>query len=476
MKRAWCVALAGLAMTSVAQAQTELERFERQLELIQRQSRVRVDPQSPVDERLYINLGGFASFNFLAIDDQNQRTHILRQTDMALYGRVSFDGVHEVFVRGGASYRDFNTGDSFDGKGDEWVDPNLERAYYRFDLNRLMSAYHETSLNWNLVLQGGRQLVHWANGLTLSQVIDGGQIVVTLPNVELVAVAGVTRPETIDIDSARPGFDDQTRRGFYGGMVRLTTWKEFQPYAYGLVQRDNNSREDVLVFGPDTTAFEYHSEYIGLGVHGFVGTRWYYGIEAVLELGESLSSAYDANGAGTAQTMEDIEAFAVSGLVEYLLGDHRNTRLSFETIVASGDRDRGVGSSTFTGNLTGTSDHAFIGFGLVNTGLAFAPNLSNLISVRAGASTFPLPDTRAFRKLQVGADVFVFNKLQQSAPVDETTGSSRFLGMETDLYANWQVLSDVSVGVRYGVFFPGEAIESASGARQFVFMSVTYGF
>ena len=63
-----------------------------------------------------------------------------------------------------------------------------------------------------------------------------------------------------------------------------------------------------------------------------------------------------------------------------------------------------------------------------------------------------------------------------SGPIDEPTSDDRFLGFETDFYANWQVSSDIAVVLRYGVFFPGEAIETDSDARHLFYAGVTYAF
>src|SRR5205823_8868133 len=98
---------------------------------------------------------------------------------------------------------------------------------------------------------------------------------------------------------------------------------------------------------------------------------------------------------------DQIQAWAVDGRLDYLLPDERRTRLSAELILASGDDDRGTTSNTFGGNKPNTNDRAFNAFGLLNTGLAFAPAVSNLLAVRLGGSTFPLPDMGPLRRLQV---------------------------------------------------------------------------
>jgi hypothetical protein len=164
--------------------------------------------------------------------------------------------------------------------------------------------------------------------------------------------------------------------------------------------------------------------------------------------------------------------------------------LSLEGIAASGDTDRTNTTNTYGGNKPGTRDHAFNAWGLLNTGLAFAPSVSNLVAVRAGGSTFPFPNSALFKRFQVGTDVFAFFKFRQTAPIDEVTTDDSYLGWEPDVYINWQVTSDVTVAFRYGVFFPGSAIldeddspiggEAVVGAndhpRNFLYLGVTFAF
>ena len=81
----------------------------------------------------------------------------------------------------------------------------------------------------------------------------------------------------------------------------------------------------------------------------------------------------------------------------------------------------------------------------------------------------------AFRQLQVGAEVLVFNKFRKQGPVDEPTDDSRYLGWEPDLFVNWQATDDVTLVLRYGIFFPGDAIASDEH-RQFFYAGLTYAF
>lgn len=484
-------AVVAALMASSAAAQVDLERFERQLEQIQRDTQLRVDTSVPPDQRVLIEYGGYLTFSFVTIDDPAQNTHYLRQTDLNGYLRVNLDGVHEFYVRGRTTYRDFNSGDSFDGAGDDWVEPTLDRGYYRFDMKRWKEAYEGESPDYNLVIQAGRQLVHWANGLTLSQELDGGVFELASGVFQLDLLAARTRPSNTDIDSSRPGFDNEMDRQFFGAMLSVQVDPRHRPYIYALYQQDANdnvARVDVPAIGPPiTTLYEYNSFYIGAGSRGSFGSNWVYGVELVYQGGETLSSPFTISPGGflipaAAQTNDDIEAFAADFQLDYLFNDAKRTRLGGEVLLATGDSDRVLHTTnTFGGNAPGTTDNAFNAFGLLNTGYAFAPSASNLLMLRVGGSTFPLPNSPRLRRLQIGSNIFFFAKLDGDAPFDEDTSNDTYLGTEIDVFVNWQITSDVAIAVRYGVFFPGDAIggifvPTDHQARHFFYTGITFSF
>ena len=468
--------MASLAVT--LEAQVEVERFQRQMEEIQREQRTLIDPDVPVDQRTLIDYGGFVSFNFLAIDDIDQKTNILRQTDLNGYLRVNLDGAHEFFLRARTSYRDWNSDVAIDNQGDDWVEPTLDRGTYRFDLQRYMAAYEGEIIPGNIVIQGGRQLVHWANGLTLSYEVDGAIVRFSHNKVGLDVMAGITRDSSTDIDSSRPRFSSETNRNFYGGLLTFQVDARHRPFAYGIVQRDNNPSDSLVSSGGAiTTEFEYNSSYIGFGSLGSFGDRLVYGLEFVFQGGDNLTNSFNpTTGANVPQVTEDIQAFAMDLRLDYLFGDDSRTRVGVELLYATGDEDRLHSTNTFGGNRAGTKDHGFNAFGLVNTGLAFNPAFSNLLIVRTGASSFPFPNSALFGRMQVGVDVFVFNKAESGGPIDEVTTDGTYLGWEPDFYINWQLTSDVSWAIRYGVFFPGDTIDVDHDARHFFFSGLTVAF
>src|SRR5436189_1538140 len=176
--RILAITAVGLSLASAARAQprpqaprvpVQAERFERSLEQIREQTLVRANDAIPVDQRVTLEYGGYLSFGYLSLQDNVNNTHGLRQSEVVAFARANFDGAHEFFIRYRTGYRDFNSGDSFTGRGDEPIDGDLDAAYYKFDLSRYEAAYKGKTITNNLVLKGGRDLVYWANGLTLSQ-------------------------------------------------------------------------------------------------------------------------------------------------------------------------------------------------------------------------------------------------------------------------------------------------------------------
>jgi hypothetical protein len=311
--------------------------------------------------------------------------------------------------------------------------------------------------------------------LVLSQVLDATLLDLEYGPFTLELIGALTPRRTVDFDSSRPHFDDNTFRGFYGAMLS-TKVEQHRPFAYALFQQDYN-HDYSSTLGVISTKYDYYSYYLGIGSSGSLTDRLIYGVEAVYEGGSTLSNSFDQSTFfPQTQEKDQISAWAADARLDYLLGDQRHSRFSFETILASGDPDRFNSSTTFGGNRAGTKDHAFNAFGLLNTGLAFSPTVSNLMAFRVGASTFPFPDSRRFGRLQVGSDFFVFNKMREDGGIDETTNSGRYFGVEPDIYMNWQMTSDVTLVLRYGVFFPNGDVVQNDDTRQFFYGGLTFAF
>jgi hypothetical protein len=474
-----------------ANSGANLERFERTLEQVRRETRDQVLRDVAPGERALIDYGGYFTASYVSLDDANSDNHGSRGYDLVGYGRLNFDGVHDFYLRGRGTYRNFNPGDSFNEEGDH-LEGHVEEAYYRFDYGRYSDVRRSTdegaaSGELRGVLTVGRQFEVWANGLVLSQYVDAVRGVIDVGKVEVEFLCSITANDyTIDFDTSRPDFDEETRRGFYGALVSARLGAH-RPFLYALVQRDHNGH-DTLDTGFVRTHFDYNSAYFGIGSNGSLSDRFSYGAEFVYDMGRSLSrggqllvspDTVPPDLQPDPQTREDISAFAADFHLDYTPGDPHRSRLGVGLLFASGDEDRLNSSNTVGGNRSGTDDNAFNALGFVDDGLAFSPQLSNVIILRAVASTYPAAgrSSSTFEQLQVGAEAFVYFKFDEDAPIAEpTVPGERYLGFEPDVFVNWQIFDDVSLALRYGVFVPsGDAFDS-SKARHFFYAGLTYAF
>src|SRR6476660_7721661 len=95
------VALSG-ALPALAQVQNagELQRYQRQLDEIQRETALLANPAVPAGQRMLFDYGGYTTLSYTSIDDLNRDNHGLRQYDLFGYARLNLDDVHDFFVRG----------------------------------------------------------------------------------------------------------------------------------------------------------------------------------------------------------------------------------------------------------------------------------------------------------------------------------------------------------------------------------------
>ena len=95
----------------------QVERFDRQLESIRRNTRLSINPEVPVSERAYLDYGGYTTFSYLSLDTPSLTNTAFRQIETGAYFDLIFDGTHEFFFRGRLFHRDFNPGDRFNSDG-----------------------------------------------------------------------------------------------------------------------------------------------------------------------------------------------------------------------------------------------------------------------------------------------------------------------------------------------------------------------
>ena len=449
---------------------------------VERERQAQIEAQRPaLSETALIDYGVYLQATYFSLQDAQADNHILRELDGIAYARLGIGRHQQVFFRARGSILDFDSGDSFNGD-DHDSQARLERLFYAFEWHS-DESFGGSQKPLSLSVQVGRQFVYWGQGLTLGATLDGAVAEVNAGPVGLNFLAGVTAPWTIDFDTSRPDYNSHTRRGWYGAMASVYI-ERHRIYAYGLLQEDMNNN-DALHTGDITTQLGYDSRYLGVGAEGAVGDRLSYHSEFVLERGSGLSNSFKVlqtpSGpalVGVPQTDESIDAWAGTLRLDYLPPGPRRVRLTAELVLASGDPDRQHTSNTFGGNASGTDDRAFNALGAFNTGLVFAPTISNVMIGHAGVSAFPLGTGSArgsLSRLQCGADMYVFFKQDRGAPVEDFTTSGRYLGWETDLFINWAIMEDLSIFVRYGIFAPSDVFP-IDDLRQAWYVGVVYAF
>jgi len=296
-------------------------------------------------------------------------------------------------------------------------------------------------------------------------VLDQANVQLTAAGFEWTALVAQTVGSQLDIDRSRPL--DRSRRAFFGGQVRYLGWEQHRPFAYALWQSDHN-RE---TFPTPLQQFDYDSYYLGIGSEGELIDRLRYGAEFVYEGGKSYGNR-------RAFRRDDIHAWAFDAQLEYLFDHPTQPKASFEYLFASGDDDRYASpTNAIGGNRFDRTDRSFNAFGYRDTGLAFAPVISNLHMWRAGASFYPFAGDRRLDRLELGTNWFLYWKNHHEGAVSDPTANRRsgYLGWEMDYYANWQITNDLSWTVRGGLFFPGDSFADES-TRPFVLTGINWSF
>ncbi len=462
-------ALLLLSLPAPAEDRALLDKIDKTLDEIQK-SRYETTAGLTLAEHSRVLFGAYTTVSGLATDNEAGNTRTLRQVDTKLWGLIQSEG-HMLFGRLRLRYRDFNTGDAFTPRGDLLVAPVGDLYWYRFDWAADRRSEEGADPDWNWWVQVGRQTVNWGGGLVLNQVLYAAQTGVDWNLFHFEALFGMTpRTGTVDFDGSRPEYSTDTWRRFAGGLVEYRGFRSHRPFLYVLDQNDKN--DDVL---PGGVRFGYDSTYVVIGSTGQLTGQWLYRAEFAKEFGRSTSDIL----APPPQTEDDIDAWAA--MIRLIHIPHRfrsgcKLRLEAEILLASGDPDRSHSSQTVGGNLAGTDDEGFNAFGYARTGLALAPDLSNLVSLRLGVSAAPLPGRELFEKLRLSLDAFLIRKMDDNAPMSVTTlGGEGDVGVEVDFGILWQIWGDLQADLRYGVFLPGSAIADGD-ARHFLYLGVSYGF
>lgn len=495
-------ALGTLVLAASAHAQSTAalaENLQRQLNVEDAMARAAYFRDTPISDRLLLDAGGSFRFGFYGIDTPRSQQQWLQQPDLRLYVLAELDGAHRFFGRLRFQYNEWDFNGSrppgIDTNEEGWQNPIGEIYWYEFNLAGLLASQGESIDNFNLQIRGGRQYYIWTSGLVLSNYIYGAQVDITLGDFVATGMYGETAGhDTVDFDTSRPGFDTDTDRQYAGGKIEYRGFSGHRPYVYYMTQRDGNAGQFTViqpnVLGGVPTTFKYDSSYLGAGSVGSIGPNLIYRVEFVQQWGTTLSDSLNRNPVFTIDTLDrqplatpqqDTSISAQAGLVglTWLARDEMDFRVDFQLVIGSGDTNRLDSGTTFGGIAPRNVDHGFNSNGFVNTGLALAPQPSNIVVPSLGVSFNPLPSIPLFKDLRYGVTGYVFNKLEGDAPISVLTRpGAPFIGGEIDQMLDWRISSDLNLNIRYGVFWPNkDAFFPGEGrVRQFFYVGMTYAF
>jgi hypothetical protein len=447
-------------------AQQSTDAFLQQQRQVEQSLLEEFDAAIPPTQQISVDYGGWYNFFGFLYDDGVESSRTLRLNDLRLWGSLSAaGGAHTGLVRGRLSYDDFNTGDSFDGNDDDWVGPNLERGWYRFDLNPALRAYGGESSPVDFNFQIGRQYVEFGTGYALSLPLDALTVTAKAADVQVTGLWGTTIRSFSDIDRTRPG-SDGSDRDFFGVQITYQGFERHEPFAYTFWNSDDRGESPV----DPLQNYDYDAYYMGFGSRGELLTHLRYGNEWVFEHGRSYGDRKFLH-------RDDINAWGWDLQLEYLWPVKTRPRFLLEYMFASGDPDRLFSPTDARGGNTRGDDTSFVAFGYRDTGLSFAPRLSNIHIWRGGASFFPFERISALRRLETGTDWFLYWKHHRDGAISDPLADrqSGYGGWEMDTFANWRITSDLALTVRYGVFFPGSTFSDQT-TRTFLLTGVTYSF
>ncbi len=212
--------------------------------------------------------------------------------------------------------------------------------------------------------------------------------------------------------------------------------------------------------------------YAGLGINGRLFPQFFYQFFFYFEYGRTLSYDY----ASTEYLYVPLYAFFSGLKFDWYLSDAPKSRLTFNVLVASGDRD-------YENYLEGNTDaysNQFIPVTRPTIGLVNTLQLTNLIVGRLEFSIRPFSDqrTNVWRNLELSIAALTYFRAALSDVSDSTglnSGSTDYyLGSEADLITAFKPLNDLGLEIAFGLFLPNNyTAESAfsPGGRNIEFLA-----
>jgi hypothetical protein len=356
----------------------------------------------------------------------------------------------------------------------------VDLGFYRIDLDQAMRKYRGAEIDrWSADLSVGRQFLTVGRGIAFALTTDALSFDWGCGDWAGLVFGSQSVRHYDNIDRSVPGFK-QSDREFFGAQIEYESWDHHKPYGYVVVQRDRSDESPHNPF----QEYDYDSEYWGIGITGellFGRGETGRGIQNLQYFSEFIIQRGDSFGDGATDQQDPIHAWATdTGLIYYGRGRGR-PRYLVEYARASGDSGRLIPQNTLDGNRAGTTDHGFLGFGFMNTGVSFAPLFANLEFVRTAGAFHPFGECRSrrMRDMELGSSFYAYWRPEADAGVSDRRADiagDHFLGTEVDLFMNWRLSSDLYFLVNYGTFFPDADSFTVDNSRQFLGFNLTWLF
>ncbi len=468
----FCFMLLGaLALQANLQAQDFVDKLVRE----QREEKSAEFPE--IKEHLYFDLGFWYKFGFyhyeLPGSGFTEHGHTLRTHSLYAWSDFVLDKTHRLYARVNTLSLDYSKGDG--ARRDHRIyKPRLDMGFYEYRTEKEKGVEDPVK---KFRFRLGRQLLKLGSGFTYSKVHDGISTNISLEILDTTFFFAQSIPSENNIDQSKPGSKRQ-RRNFYGAQVELKRWANHTPYVYLLLQRDRQGENPDMPWAN----YIFHSNYFAIGSKGSIGKNVKYHAECILCSGQRHADSFFM----PLCPKENIRARGFDSKIEYVLGGPMNMVFALQYMFGSGDKDRISPTDTDFGNESGTDDKVFVPFGHAETGYALYPLVANLHVYRLSFSFMPLKRDKTFSKLRLGAALIDLQKDKRGGGISTRVAQAlenKDVGWEFDLFAHWEVYSDLLLTVKYGHFQPVNAFARRSafqgGMRRqldYFFLGMTYSF
>ncbi|MEW6355331.1 MAG: alginate export family protein [Planctomycetota bacterium] len=457
------IALFVLSLTflSDAVAQPSRAEVERRREEADAAHKAKVEyREGGLPDWLLLDYGGNTSVIYEYIGNRHSRLPSVSAftSDTNLWLDLQIQNTHRIFSRYRMTYLDEDFTDATEAHG---FTGDLEELYYLADVGNLFQIRELAGQQFLSQATVGRQFFTLGHGLTYNDISDGIKGEVAWGNLRAQLWGARTLTYYGNIDTSVPGRDNDRR--FFAGEARYELVKPFQPYIFFMTEDDYSHPHPRDPF----RNYTYNARYLGLGAEGEVLPRLTYHAEYIRQSGRSMGESIE-NRTGPFGIIiptpmnirqDPIRAFAVDVGVDYELEHPGKPVFSLGYIHGSGDADRLIPGSTVAGNLADTDDRGFLPFGYVPVGYVLDPMVSNLNIYRTGFAVNPFYDRDPFESLRFGVAHYFFRKDEITGGISDQAAirDHKGVGQELDFFVSWDPLRDVSIGVEYGMFFPGKA-------------------